>query len=49
MRALLIVLFGVPLCAAAQRADDNAVKSADDAFGNIAAADSVRNQATYSG
>lgn len=34
MRALLILLAGLPLCAAAQRADDNAVKSADDAFGN---------------
>ena len=34
MRAWLIVLLGLPLCAQAQRADDNAVKSADDAFGN---------------
>jgi iron complex outermembrane receptor protein len=34
MRAWLIVLLGLPLCAHAQRADDNAVKSADDAFGN---------------
>jgi len=33
MRAVLILLAGLPLCAAAQRADDNAVKSADDAFG----------------
>jgi iron complex outermembrane receptor protein len=34
MRAWLIVLLGLPFCAHAQRADDNAVKSADDAFGN---------------
>jgi len=34
MRAWLIVLLGVPFCVHAQRADDNAVKSADDAFGN---------------
>jgi iron complex outermembrane recepter protein len=34
MRPLLIALLGLPLCAAAQRADDNAVRSADDAFGN---------------
>jgi iron complex outermembrane recepter protein len=34
MRAVLILLAGLPFCAAAQRADDNAVKSADDAFGN---------------
>jgi iron complex outermembrane receptor protein len=34
MRAWLIVLVGLPFCAHAQRADDNAVKSADDAFGN---------------
>lgn len=34
MRALLILLLGLPLCVHAQRADDNAVKSADDAFGN---------------
>jgi iron complex outermembrane receptor protein len=29
-----MVLLGLPFCAHAQRADDNAVKSADDAFGN---------------
>lgn len=34
MRALLTLLAGLPLCVHAQRADDNAVKSADDAFGN---------------
>jgi len=34
MRAWLIVLLGLPFCAHAQRAADNAVKSADDAFGN---------------
>ena len=33
MRALAILLVGVSLSAHAQRADDNAVKSADDAFG----------------
>ncbi len=30
---LLMALVGLPLCALAQRADDNAVNSADDAFG----------------
>jgi len=34
MRALAILFLALPLCAQAQRADDNAVKSADDAFGN---------------
>jgi len=33
MRALAILFVAVPLCAHAQRADDNAVKSAEDAFG----------------
>ena len=33
MRALLILLVGLPFSVHAQRADDNAVKSADDAFG----------------
>jgi hypothetical protein len=36
MRALLTLLAGLPLCVHAQRADDNAVKSADDAFGAVA-------------
>jgi iron complex outermembrane recepter protein len=34
MRVRLVLLLALPLCAHAQRADDNAVKSADDAFGN---------------
>jgi iron complex outermembrane recepter protein len=34
MRALIMLLVGLPLCAHAQRADDNAVQAADDAFGN---------------
>lgn len=34
MHRLIIVLIALPLCALAQRADDNAVQSADDAFGN---------------
>lgn len=33
MRSLIFVLFALPLCAAAQRADDNAVESSEDAFG----------------
>jgi iron complex outermembrane recepter protein len=33
MRAPLILLLALPLCAVAQRSDDNAVESADDAFG----------------
>jgi iron complex outermembrane receptor protein len=34
MRLLLLLAAAAPLCALAQRADDNAVRSADDAFGN---------------
>jgi iron complex outermembrane receptor protein len=41
MRAWFIALLGVPLCAHAQRADDNAVKSADDAFGNSVGNESI--------
>lgn len=33
MRSLILILFALPLCAAAQRADDNAVESSEDAFG----------------
>lgn len=33
MRALILILSALPLCAAAQRADDNAVESSEDAFG----------------
>ncbi len=33
MRSLILLLFALPLCAVAQRADDNAVESSEDAFG----------------
>jgi iron complex outermembrane receptor protein len=33
MRSLILILLALPLCARAQRADDNAVESSEDAFG----------------
>jgi iron complex outermembrane receptor protein len=41
VRAVLIALFALPPCAHAQRADDNAVKSADDAFGNSVGTENI--------
>jgi iron complex outermembrane recepter protein len=41
MRVCLIVILALPWCAHAQRADDNAVKSADDAFGNTVGSEDI--------
>jgi iron complex outermembrane recepter protein len=41
MRVFLIVLLALPLSSHAQRADDNAVKSADDAFGNSVGTENI--------
>jgi hypothetical protein len=41
MRGFLIVLLALPPCVHAQRADDNAVKSAGDAFGNSVGTENI--------
>jgi iron complex outermembrane receptor protein len=41
MRVFLIVVLALPPCIQAQRADDNAVKSADDAFGNSVGTENI--------